>query len=216
MQIECCFLAYTYSQLDCFPRFYCVDVTLRSCLLKAGILGRIHAHRNLACSYEISCSFVACHGINRWCSVGLCFHKEMKDIPELYLPAALAWSVTKFGVVLDRCSLFLDDDDAYQMVDYGTFFVQLYLFLACQALRMNRARWKARPKFHSLACEIIQRVARGSRFNPRFLSCGGDEDFIGKVCGCIKGKLHASTFGRRVLQRALLGLNVYLMKLGSS
>lgn len=143
----------------------------------------------------------------------------------LCLGGLAAWAVTRFGTKMDEFSFWLSDHEAGhykphawtreadELVDTGLLFLQLYLYLACAALDAKRPRYKVRPKLHSFACEIIQRMYAGSRVNPRHLGCAGEEDFIGKTCGVIRAKVHAATFARRTLERSLLGINVHLMEL---
>ena len=81
-------------------------------------------------------------------------------------------------------------------------------------LRFHKyVRATCRPKFHSFSCEIVDRLRGGNSINPRMVACAGEEDLIGKLCSIIKGSVHASTFGQRALERAMLGLNVHLMEL---
>lgn len=130
----------------------------------------------------------------------------------LHAAGILAWSITKFGVVLDRSSLWLEDSQALECIQYADLFVHLYLHEASRALQEKRPLYKLRPKWHSFYCEIIERMRNGNSINPRHVGCAGEEDYIGKLCSMIKGSLHASTYGRRTLERALMGLNVHLME----
>ena len=138
---------------------------------------------------------------------------QKTEHPELRLPGLCVWAVTRYGVLMDQFGFWLSDQEASELVDTGMFFLELYLFLACAALDARKPRYKVRPKLHSFACEIVQRTYAGSRVNPRHLGCPGEEDFIGKVCGVIRAKVHAATFARRCLERSLLGINVHLMDL---
>ena len=85
--------------------------------------------------------------------------------------------------------------------------------MANQALAIGSPRFKIRPKYHSFACEIVDRIRGGNAINPQYLSCNGEEDLIGKLCSMLKKSLHPSTYGQRALERAMLGLNVHLMAL---
>ena len=145
--------------------------------------------------------------------VWTCRNKEAVEVTKLHHAGALAWALTKFGVLLDRCSFWLTDSDAADAVELGLLFLHLYNYLAASALQSCKPRWKLRPKMHSFACEAIRRIQDGSRVNPRFVGCCGEEDYIGKIATICKGSVHPSTLARRVLERCMLGLNVHLMSL---
>ena len=136
--------------------------------------------------------------------------KDAVHVPQLQMPGAMAWALTKYGLLLDRCAFWLTEADAATADELGNLFLHLYLYLARSALAEKRPRWKLRPKFHSFACELINRK---SLVNPRFVGCAGEEDFIGKVCKVVKGAVHPTTLARRVLERCMLGLNIHLMSL---
>lgn len=129
------------------------------------------------------------------------------------MEAVCSWALSEFGVVLDNASLWLSEAEASQAAELGLLFGQLYLKLAQNALQKLRPRYKMRPKFHDFMCGIVMRLVRGSRTNPRWLACFGEEDYIGKVCGMLKGSLHPATYGKRALERSLLGLNAHLLGL---
>jgi len=136
--------------------------------------------------------------------------KDASDVPQLHMPGAMAWALTKYGVLLDRCSFWFSEDDKATADELGNLFLHMYLSLARDALENKKPRWKIRPKFHSFACELINRK---SLVNPRFVGCAGEEDYIGKVCHVAKGALHPATLSRRILERCMLGLNCHLMSL---
>ena len=129
------------------------------------------------------------------------------------MEAVCCWAISEFGVLLDGAKLWLSESEGIRAAELGLLFGQLYLWLARQALQRFRPRYKIRPKFHDFLCGIVMRLARGSRTNPRWLACFGEEDYIGKICGMLKGSMHPSTYGKRALERSLLGLNAHLMEL---
>lgn len=57
----------------------------------------------------------------------------------LHAAGVLAWSITKFGVVLDRSSLWLEDSQALECIQYADLFVHLYLHEASRALQEKRS-----------------------------------------------------------------------------
>lgn len=144
------------------------------------------------------------------------FRKECAQCEKLHKMGVLAWSITNFGLVLDHASLWLTEQEAADAIDQGLLYIQLYMHLATEAWEQKRPRYRLRPKIHSFQCEILQRLCAGSRLNPRFISCSNEEDLIGKVMAIVKNKVHASTLARRVLERYMLGINVFLMGLKSS
>lgn len=131
----------------------------------------------------------------------------------LHKVGILAWSLTKLCVLLDTSPMWLSDEAAAALIRYGDLFSVLLLDLAAQALKEKRQRFKLRPKFHSLCCEIFDRIREGSRVNPRWVACFGEEDLVGKLARICKGSVHPSTLGRRVIERALLGLNMRLFEI---
>ena len=141
-----------------------------------------------------------------------CPTKECTSDQALHQQGICAWAITRFGTALDHASIWLSDEDSANVVDYGMLAMEVYMDLATQALVSCRARYRVRPKLHSFVCEIIQRLEAGMRLNPRFTSCAGDEDYIGKVASILKGKSHPTTACRRALERLLLGINVWLME----
>jgi len=130
----------------------------------------------------------------------------------LLAPGLCAWAVTELGCILDHASLWLSDEQVINAIDTGLLMAQLYLFLATASLKACRPRYKVRPKLHSFVCEIVGRFSQ-NRLNPRFIGCSNEEDFVGKVTGIIKGKLHGATFCKRALERLLLGINLHLLPL---
>lgn len=147
---------------------------------------------------------------------GQWFPKECAQCEKLHKMGVLAWAITNFGLVLDHASLWLTDQEAANAIDNGLLYIQLFMHLATEAWEQKRPRYRIRPKIHSFQCEILQRLCAGSRLNPRFISCSNEEDLIGKVMAIVKNKLHASTLARRVLERYMLGINVFLMGLKRS
>lgn len=137
--------------------------------------------------------------------------KKHEKNANLLVPAMCAWALTQYGLCLDHSGFWLSDEEADNAVDYGLFFAQSYMWLSTEALKNARPRYRIRPKLHSFVCELLQRMSTGSRLNPRIVSCSGDEDLIGKICGVIKSKIHPSTLAKRVLERYMLGLNVFVM-----
>lgn len=124
-----------------------------------------------------------------------------------------AWALSQFGVVLDGASLWLTDGEASWAAELCLLFAQLYLWLARNSLQRARPRFKLRPKFHDFVCGICMRLQRGACTNPRWMACYGEEDYIGEICGMLKGSLHPATYGKRALERSILGLNTHLMAL---
>ena len=133
--------------------------------------------------------------------------------PELQPCAVLAWSVTTFQMVLDNAGTFLTEDEAARALEAGELYIRIYMHLACRSLAAAKPRYYVRPKLHSLACETLSRLRCNSRFNPRYVSCWTDEDFVGKVCSVSKGSVHPTTLSLRILQRSLLYLNSWLATL---
>ena len=85
-------------------------------------------------------------------------------------------------------------------------YLKLHIWLAARAVRECTPLYKIRPKFHVLACEILLPIKHGSRFNPRFTSCMGDEDLIGQFMLTVRG-VSARSMTLRSLQRYVLELN---------
>lgn len=136
------------------------------------------------------------------------------DDERLHAPGLMAWAITKYGVYLDRCNMFLTAENAEQACKFATLFLHLYLWLAGRAIQERRPLYKMRPKYHSFSCELVNR-SKTNRINPKYVGCAMEEDYIGKIASVCKGATHPLTLGKRVLQRCLLGLNVYLMTLAS-
>lgn len=131
----------------------------------------------------------------------------------LHAPGVCAWALAKFGAALDSAGLWLDEATAEAVVTFGDLFMQTYLSLSCKALRDCRPLYRQRPKFHSMKCELLDRVRSGCRLNCRYVGCFGEEDYIGKVTKVIKGAVHPKTLGKRVLERLLLTVNMHLATL---
>ena len=53
---------------------------------------------------------------------------------------------------------------------------------------------------HQVHCEIILKIASGSRMNPRIPSCFNDEGFIGLVTHAARRAPHAKTLAKTLLQ----------------
>ena len=134
-------------------------------------------------------------------------------VPELELCAVLAWSVTRFQAVLDSSSMWLSALQAQQAAEAGQLYVEVYAQLAARAMARAQPRYYIRPKLHSVACETIGRLRQGSKFNPRYVSCWQEEDFVGKLCARAKAAIHPGSLSRRLLQRSLLYLNSWLATL---
>lgn len=131
----------------------------------------------------------------------------------LELQCVCAWALHSFGKKLDSAGIFLTDEQADELVDVGKLFLECYARLAADALALSRPRWKLRPKFHSLHCETILRMASGSRANPRYFSCWLDEDYIGRMCNLGKAaSSHPTTMSRRVMERMMLSTNCWLVE----
>ena len=65
---------------------------------------------------------------------------SLKDTlgPVLQPCAALAWSVTKFQSVLDDADMWLSETQAFQALEAGTLYCQMYMHLAATALATAR------------------------------------------------------------------------------
>lgn len=144
----------------------------------------------------------------------MCCACEETSTEKLYAQGVCAWSITRFGQALDHSSIWLSEEDANEATDSGLLYLQTFMLLAKTALDERRPRYRLRPKMHSFCCEILQRLYSGSRLNPRFVGCSMEEDYVGKLISILKSKsCHPSTFGKRVLERAILGINVHLMSI---
>ena len=136
---------------------------------------------------------------------------EDTTVPQLQRPAVMMWALMQFNWLLEQSGLFFDDATAMRAYHHGILYCQLHVLAALDALQECRPRWKVRPRLHSLVCEVLCKLANGSRLNPKFLACWSDEDYIGQTCGIGKSRsIHPSTLGLRMLQRLVLVLNAEL------
>ena len=131
-------------------------------------------------------------------------------MPQLRFPAVCCWAIHTFGVLLDKAGMWLTDSEACRAVQLGRLYASTYLALAGAAIVRSRPLYKVRPKQHQFVCEVVLKLHDGSRFNPRYASCFGDEDYVGRVCGAAKLASHPSTMSKRVLQRCMCTLNAWL------
>ncbi len=86
---------------------------------------------------------------------------------------------TKYGVLLDQCSLFLDDDSALASVQIWRIVLPVVFGLRTTCF----GSWTS-PLQHETKISFGERVQRTkgvNNINPRFLACNGEEDYIGKV-----------------------------------
>lgn len=176
--------------------------------------GRVHHFGTLD---KCICTHVACNIFAkqmRGIYIYMCCACEETSTEKLYAQGVCAWSITRFGQALDHSSIWLSEEDANEATDSGLLYLQTFMLLAKTALDERRPRYRLRPKMHSFCCEILQRLYSGSRLNPRFVGCSMEEDYVGKLISILKSKsCHPSTFGKRVLERAILGINVHLMSI---
>ena len=126
--------------------------------------------------------------------------------------AVNAWAGHQFGMALDCAPMFLSEGQAEQISELGMLYVESLTYLATADHEKLAPRYKLRPKFHSVHCETLCRLKNGARMNPRFYSCWNAEDYIGRIANIGKGSCHVQSLSKRVLQRALLQLNVFLME----
>ena len=84
----------------------------------------------------------------------------------------------------------------------GEAFVVIYLRLAAWAVQSAVTQFKIRPKLH-----YFHHLAMGLKaFNPKVVSCFGDESYMG-VIGKLAGKVHRASMPRRTIDRYLLRLS---------
>jgi hypothetical protein len=62
-----------------------------------------------------------------------------------------------------------------------------------------------RLRAHKFRCDLLRRLELGSRLNPRYNSCWGDESFVGLVSKISK-QGHASTVAETVLIKWMLSI----------
>ena len=96
----------------------------------------------------------------------------------------------------------------------GRTYIEVYGSLAQRALSHRVPRFKLRPKFHQLHCELICQVANGSRLNPRYGSTFSEEDMVGNLMRMAKASVSPTTLSLRMLQRWLLHYNGQMVKAG--
>lgn len=66
-----------------------------------------------------------------------------------------------------------------------------------------------RPKMHKTQCGILQRLANGSRINPKLFSCFADESFVGRISKASRMS-HPSQVAKTTLARYVLWLASYM------
>jgi hypothetical protein len=100
--------------------------------------------------------------------------------------------------VLNTAGMFLKSDEAGLAVFHGDLFLKSYRYLAAFSVKLNRPRYKLRPKFHCLDHTI--KDLKVWSLNPFYATCFMDEDFMGKI-KCISSHCHAGTMVPRTFSR---------------
>jgi hypothetical protein len=125
--------------------------------------------------------------------------------PDFAVQAECAWGMAAYMHVLDTAGQWLTPAQAASAIEAGTAYLTNYVTLANKAASMAKPRYKLKPKLHSFQHQHVENL-KTSAFNPRYASCWGDEDMIGRLATCSRGT-HPNTVGLRVLQRFVLELN---------
>ena len=115
--------------------------------------------------------------------------------------ATCSWAMAKFWAIVDRGDMFLSTSDAHEACEAGELYLQMYLWLSCEALGRGVLRFKVRPKFHAFHHQCLR--LKLSNLNPRFVSCWADEDYVGRITRASK-RSHASAMWTSTLQRYLV------------
>ena len=113
---------------------------------------------------------------------------------------------------MDSSGLWLEEEAAVAALTFGDLFMACYLAQSSKAIAEKKPLYRMRPKFHSVKCELLNRLRQGSRLNHRHVGCFNEEDYVGQVTRMLKGAVHPLTLGKRALERMLLGINVHLAK----
>ena len=132
--------------------------------------------------------------------------ERLQKSPGLERQAQCAWHLMELQRVVDSAGPFLSEAEASSLVCSGQLFLDFWQELVADNFARNRANYKVRPKHHTFAHYVVHDVRRGSRMNPKLVSCWMDEDFVGRMCRMIRG-LHPTTLARRSLERFLLETN---------
>lgn len=74
------------------------------------------------------------------------FRKECAQCKQLHKMGVLAWSLTSFGLILDRASLWLTEEESAEAIDFGLLYIQLYMHMATEAWEQKRPRYPLSPK----------------------------------------------------------------------
>jgi hypothetical protein len=114
--------------------------------------------------------------------------------------ATCCYCMALFWNILDKSPMFLTDEEAGRAREAGEGYLRAYVWLAGDALERRHCRWKVRPKMHSFHHTVL--ALRHSRLNPRFMTCWGDEDYVGKLAK-ISRKAHVRTLALATLRRYL-------------
>lgn len=100
------------------------------------------------------------------------------------LPHEAMWSYAELHYIMDVAPRYMLPAQIERAHACGNAFLIAYQRLAEIALTQGRALYHLRPKLHEAAHMVLNIAATG--YNPRYLACWADEDFIGRVCHLAK------------------------------
>jgi len=111
------------------------------------------------------------------------------------LAAVCLWGLAKYFHVLRSASRFLTSLEAVELDEAGHAFLTSYSILG----------WEVVPKFHQFQHIVLDAVA--DRSNPRFFTCFGDEDQVGKMLRTAAAS-HSQTVVPSTIGNYLMGLRI--------
>jgi hypothetical protein len=100
----------------------------------------------------------------------------------LCLAALATHSLCAMFHVLDCANLILTEEEAAAIIAYGDKFFEAYgAVSASMDGSPTHSLFPCRPKLHKVQCQVIDRIRKGSRINPRYMSCWADEGFVNPI-----------------------------------
>jgi hypothetical protein len=135
-------------------------------------------------------------------------HHFMQETPR---PLATEWwddlklclhNLASFVHGTSSAGILLTAGESTKLRRVGEAFVVVYLRCAAWAVRNRYTQFKIRPKLHYFHHLVMSLKV----FNPKVVSCFGDESYMG-VIGKLAGKVHRASMPRRTIDRYLLRLS---------
>ena len=96
--------------------------------------------------------------------------------PHAGVVAGCLWGMATYFDVLKSGGRFLTNDECHRLDEAGHAFLYLYSELTRAS---HDALWRITPKFHQFQHLVLD--ALEDKCNPRFFTCFGDEDMVGKM-----------------------------------